>query len=118
MSQRESNIQQACVKWFALQYPQYKGCLIAIPNGGSRHPLEGARLKREGVVAGVADLQLLVAKKGFYSLFIEMKTPSKASRQQPTQKAWQAVVEAQGYGYIVCRGLEEFMDIINNYLRD
>src|SRR5258706_15604992 len=32
--------------------------LLAIPNGGARDPITGARLKAEGVRAGMPDLQL------------------------------------------------------------
>ena len=48
---------------------------FAVPNGGKRDAKTGARMKYEGAVRGVADLILLMPKKGWASLCIEMKTP-------------------------------------------
>ena len=37
MQNIESKIQQACVRWFRLQYPKYAGNLFSVPNGGYRN---------------------------------------------------------------------------------
>jgi hypothetical protein len=58
-SEPEHNLQVDCVQWFSLQYPSLRGRLFAVPNGGHRSKTEAARLKAEGVVAGVSDLILL-----------------------------------------------------------
>ena len=42
----------------------------AVPNGGSRHMIEAARMKQEGVSSGVPDLVIFLPTK---SLYIEMK---------------------------------------------
>ena len=126
MREEEHNIQAACVRWFAYQYPQYKGLLFAIPNGSYRTKATAGKLKAEGVVPGVADLVLLVPKcvkahddEGWYNtihaLCIEMKTAK--GRQSPEQKEWQARVEKMGYEYAVCRSLDEFINTIENYLQ-
>ena len=47
---------------------------FAIPNGGSRNSIEAKNLKREGVKAGVSDMQVILKDK---VLFIEMKRPPK-----------------------------------------
>ena len=47
---------------------------FAIPNGGSRNKMEAVNLKREGVKAGVSDMQVILKDK---VLFIEMKRPPK-----------------------------------------
>ena len=60
MNQEEHNIQCACVRWFNYQWPEYRGLLFAVPNGGARSKATAGKLKAEGVVAGVADLILLV----------------------------------------------------------
>ena len=59
-SDEEHRIQTACVRWFRLKYPHLFARLFAVPNGGRRDGITGARLKEEGVLAGVADLILLV----------------------------------------------------------
>lgn len=115
MKTQESDLQIACVQWFRMQYPVYSDVFFAIPNGGKRNVITATILKKEGVLAGVADIFLDVPKKGFHGLRIEMKTPK--GTQQNTQKAFQAASEKQGYKYIICRSIEQFMDEINNYLR-
>lgn len=130
MKDEEHYIQCACVRWFAYQYPQYSGLLFAVPNGGARSKAEAGKFKAEGVVAGVADLILLVPKRvkvlsafpneawwhTIPALCIEMKTAK--GRQSPEQKAWQAVVEAKGYQYAVCHSLDEFINTVNEYLKN
>jgi hypothetical protein len=126
MREEEHNIQAACVRWFNLQWPEYRGLLFAVPNGGARSKATAGKLKSEGVVPGVADLILLVPRcfkahddDGWYNtihaLCIEMKTAK--GRQSPEQKEWQAKVEGEGYRYAVCHSLDEFMNTINNYLK-
>ena len=114
MKQQEHLLQCACVRWFAYQWPEYRGILFAVPNGGARSKATAGKLKAEGVVAGVADLLLLVPSRGFHGLCVEMKT--EMGRQSPEQKEWQAKAEAAGYKYVVCHSLDEFMETINNYL--
>lgn len=114
-SDEEHRIQVACVRWFRLKYPHLFARLFAVPNGGRRDGITGARLKEEGVLAGVADLILLVPNAGYHALLIEMKTTK--GRQSDTQKRWQQEVCAGGeYKYVVCRSLEEFMKIVEEYL--
>lgn len=110
----EHQLQVACVRWFHLQYPMLRGCLIAVPNGGRRDAVTGARLKAEGATAGVADLILFQRRGRSGALMIEMKTPK--GRQSGAQKQWQAVMEAQGYRYVVCRSIDEFIRTINGYI--
>ena len=120
----EHSLQVCCVHWFRIQYPEYATLLFAVPNGGARNAITGARLKDEGVTAGVADLILLLpqwfttwrGEKGckYAGLCIEMETPT--GRQSPEQRAWQAAVEAQGYKYAIARDVLGFVKIIQEYL--
>ena len=112
----ESQIQIACVNWFRLQYPKHIKNLFSIPNGGFRNKVTGAILKKEGALSGVADLELTIPNKFYHGLFIEMKQPK--GTQQESQKEFQKAVEFQGYKYVICKSLEEFMNVINNYLKD
>ena len=114
MREEEHNIQCACVRWFNLQWPEYRGLLFAVPNGGARSKATAGKLKAEGVVPGVSDLILLVPKLWHHALCIEMKTAK--GRQSPEQKGWQEMVEAHGYKYAVCHSLDEFMAVVNGYL--
>lgn len=105
----ESEIQQACVRWFRLAYPQY--IILSIPNGGSRNVIEAANLKREGALAGASDL-LIVADHRV--LFVEMKKPK--GRQQRTQKDFQRRVEILGHRYVICYSLDDFMQKVREWL--
>lgn len=116
-SEVEHRIQQACVRWFNLQYPHLRGRLFAVPNGGRRDVVTGAKLKAEGVVAGVADLILLVTNKAFGALLIEMKKPG--GIQSVAQRQWQGIVTTNGeYKYVICRSIYDFMREIREYLND
>lgn len=112
----EHRIQCACVQWFKMQYPQLEHNLFAVPNGGRRDKVTASKLKSEGVLAGVSDLILLKANQYHHALLIEMKTPT--GHQAQTQRRWQRLIEADGYKYIVCRSLEQFITTVNDYLGD
>ena len=135
MVSRESIVQQGAVKWFNLQYPQYRGLLVHIPNEGRRtikvingRPvcIGGAKLKAEGMVKGAADLVLFVPNKYFHGLCLETKVElfdyssgkekKTKTYQSPEQKEWQALVESQGYRYEVYRNIDEFRKIILEYM--
>lgn len=110
----EATLQSNCVRWFDLQYPQLSPLLFAVPNGGSRNKIEAVGLKRQGVKPGVADLILLFPRGGHGALLIEMKYGK--AQQRDSQKKWQRTAEAAGYRYVICRTLDEFMLVVNNYL--
>lgn len=88
--------------------------IYAIPNGGARSPVTGAKLKREGVKAGVADIAVDVAAGGYHGLKIEMK----AGKNKPTKEQEQFLARAEKYGYkaAVCYSAEEAMQTITKYL--
>ncbi len=111
---KEASLQSACVRWFGYQYPALNRLLIHVPNGGSRNKIEAYNMKLQGVVSGVADLLLLTPRKGFGCLCIEMKADK--GRQSENQKAWEAEAKKHGNCYVVCRSIDEFMNIINTYL--
>jgi hypothetical protein len=68
-----------------------------------------------GVRAGYPDLTLLVPRKGFHALFIEMKTPK--GKQSDHQREYQKELEEQGYKYVICRSVEEFIKQVDDYMR-
>lgn len=113
---RESELQRHCVAWFRSQYREYKLVLFAVPNGGHRDATEAKIMQAEGVTPGVADLLLLVARGGYHGLCIEMKVASSSSRQSPRQREWQQAIESQGYRYVVARSLDEFRQVVNEYM--
>ena len=117
MRQEEHRIQCAIVKWFYYAYPAYRGgCMFAVPNGGHRNIQTARSLKAEGVTSGVSDLLLLVPKREYHGLCIEVKTP--VGRQSDNQKNWQRIIEAQGYRYEIVRSLDEFVELVRWYLNE
>ena len=112
----ESQIQQSCVRWFRLQFPDIALLLFAVPNGGARNKREAGILKGEGVTAGVSDMILLKPSGGFASLCIEFKTEEKGSTQRDTQKRWQEVAETAGNKYVICRSFDDFYREVRSYL--
>lgn len=88
--------------------------LFAVPNGGSRNKIEAANMKRQGVTAGVADVILLVPKKGFASLCIEFKT--KTGRQSDEQKEFQFQAEKCGSKYVIVRSVEQGIREVKKYI--
>lgn len=116
MKDIEHQTQCACVRWFRYQYPNLAMLLYAIPNGGARDRVTGAKLKAEGVVAGVADLFLSVPRCGFHGMYIEMKAGK--NTQTESQKEFQRSVESEGYLYKVIRSFDEFMQEVEDYLRN
>lgn len=119
MKHRESKTQIVCLKWFRLQYPHLKLNLFSIPNGAALQgaPTERAkqwnRLAQEGATPGAADLFLAVGNGQSHGLFIEMKSPT--GKLSDTQIAFRQSVMQQGYSYVVCYSLFEFINLITNY---
>lgn len=112
----EHKEQSLLIRWCFRHADEFKGldAIFAIPNGGLRDAISGARLKAEGVRAGIPDLMLPVAKKGKNGLFIEMKRRTKGALG-PKQKEWKARLEFLGYQVEVCRGFAEAKIAIIKY---
>lgn len=126
MANAEHQMQAACVRWFRLQYPELARLLFAVPNGSRRTPWEQRQAMQEGLVAGVADIILLVPRGGYGSLCLEAKKEVeewhngkrtiKRGYQSQAQKAWQTDAEREGNRYAVFHNLDEFMREVNRYL--
>ena len=103
-----------------MQYPDL--VCFSIPNGGRRDKIGAAILKSEGLLAGAADLCLAHKKVGktyddpdYGALYIEIKTPT--GRQSESQKQFEKKVLANGYDYRIVRSLDQFIKIVNEYLK-
>ena len=101
---RESTDQTKLVARIKMHYPAV--VVFAIPNGGFRNSKEAARLKAEGVLAGVPDLMVAVARNGRNGLFIEMKR-EKGGRVSPAQRAVIEDLEGAGYSVAIGRGVDD-----------
>ena len=95
----EHEEQRELVKWFRQSFDGVR--IFAIPNGGARTITTAAKLKVEGVSAGVPDLYVPEWK-----LWIEMKR-TKGGVVDKAQKDWHDYLTAIGDRVIVCRGADE-----------
>lgn len=116
----ESVEQQHLFQWAAVsaavRWPKEMRMLYHVPNEGKRSKANGARLKSEGLRAGVPDINLDVARGQYHGLRIEMKR-RRGGRVSPEQAAWLEALREQGYAAIVAYGWEEAADAIEKYLR-
>lgn len=88
--------------------------LYHIPNGGSRDPVEGMHLKRQGVRRGVPDLHLPVARGSYHSLYIEMKADT--GKASPDQVWWLDKLNEQGSFATISYGWESAVKVLEWYL--
>lgn len=107
----EEKLQAECFQWFWNNYPQYRGTLFAVPNGGKRSKAEANRFKATGVIAGVADLIWMLPNA---VIFIELKTDT--GKQSDKQKQFEGLCNKLGHAYVVVRSFDDFVSIIKNNL--
>lgn len=94
--------------WFRRTYPGVR--ILAIPNGGARHPVVAAKLKLEGVCKGVPDLFIPE-----WHLWIEMKAIG--GKESPEQKDWREyLTECCQYDAVVCEGFERAKEFILGFV--
>ena len=90
--------------------------IAAVPNGGSRTPQERVSLHAEGVLAGMPDLCVLEARKGFHGLFLEMKTAVGVASDAQNDIA--VKLNSRGYLCLIARSADMGWKLINDYLEE
>lgn len=91
--------------------------IFAIPNGGKRHVVTAMKMKREGVMAGVPDIFVAVARPPLcncHGLFIEMK--KEGEKRTPVQELWGARLTRREYKVEVCFSADEAWSVLTAYL--
>jgi hypothetical protein len=103
----EHNEQVAFVRWL-----RKEGHFVyAIPNGGLRDAITAKRLKDEGSMSGIPDLQVVL--DGGKVVWIEMKR-RKGGTVSAAQKKVHAKLEELGHVVIVGRGAKEAREAFEN----
>jgi len=102
----EIQIQAQCYTWFHNTFPHLRGLLCYNLNN-SRNKVEGNKNKTLGLQAGRSDMVLYFAGK---ATMIELKTDN--GIQSQAQKQWQALIQDQGFSYVVIRSLSEFQQFV------
>lgn len=87
-----------------------------VPNGGRRDYIEAAKFKRLGVSAGVPDLCLPIARKGYHGLYIELKRVS-GGKLSETQMTWRDILLREGYAWYEAKGAADLIQFVENYLQ-
>lgn len=87
-----------------------------VPNGGQRNKVTAAAMKRQGVRAGVSDLDVMTARGGYHGMKLEFKaTPPRDAPLADSQYEWLALAEEEGYCAVLARGLEEARAVLREY---
>ena len=102
----EDAIQQHVVHLMR-SYGREDVCYFAVANGEARSLATGAKLKRQGVIAGAPDM-VFVVDGFFYGL--ELKTDS--GRLSPSQSEFGDWIKSAGGTYLVAHGLEEAVRLL------
>lgn len=92
----------------------------AVANGGERHKAVAAKLKAEGVRAGVPDTHLPVACGQYHSLYIEMKEPKKEGKKggglnDAQKRIFPKLIQA-GNAVAVCYTWQQAVETLQAYL--
>lgn len=116
---KEDQIQKLIIDWAKLV--KYNGRPLAdyihhSPNGGKRGIVEATNFKRMGTQKGYPDLIIDIAKQGYHGLRIELKK-DKRSYPSKDQKERLKLLNEQGYKALVCRGFDETVETIKEYLK-
>jgi len=112
MNISEERLQADCYQWFHNSFPELRGLLWHVPNGGQRSASEANKFKAIGLVPGVADLHFFY--KGQIH-FIELKIET--GRLSESQVKWiEAISNHQGQ-VVVIRNLETFQNYVNQIIQ-
>lgn len=126
----EDMAHQNVMEWAALTYRMPDGKTLAdylhhSPNGGHRVSYtnskgqrtcpEGAKLKAMGAKDGIPDLQLLMARGGYFGLYIEIKR-ERGGRVSVSQRDMINLLTEQGYLCVVCHGDLECIKVLKKYM--
>ena len=103
----EDKIQAAIFQYHWNNYPEERGLLFHVPNGGKRNKAEASKLMAVGVVAGIPDLVYSFAGKVF---FMELKTLKGVI--SPVQKKRHATLRENGSHVFIIRTPEQGIRLI------
>lgn len=113
---REGQEQASLMREIQLRYPEVYELIYHVPNGGHRVKAVAAKLKAQGVKAGIPDLVLPMARGGYFGLYIEFKATIDPAPVSSSQHACIKRLNDQGYLAVVCRGHFDAMECLRAYL--
>jgi hypothetical protein len=108
----ETDMHKAIIECIRLE-PGIAPYIMHFPNEGKRSPRYGKLLKDLGMRPGVADLFIAIANHGYHGAWIELKTSN--GRLSPAQSEFLKDMATQGYYTVVCRTVDDALQIIHWY---
>jgi hypothetical protein len=114
MKHEEDNLLIAIVAYVRAQYP--KVLFTHIANERKTSVIQGARLKRKGVKAGIPDL-LIFRAKGDWAVGLAVELKIKPNKPTASQQQVLDQLAAEGWQTRVCYTFDEAQNEIDNYLK-
>ena len=111
---QESREQIALFQWIRL-HPKLKHIAYHVPNERKTSKISGFILKQLGVLSGVSDVVIPVARGGFHGMYIEMK--STKGRLSDNQKSFLDNMAKEGYMAVCAHGFDSAKQFIEGYLK-
>lgn len=118
MRYNESAIQRSLMTWWDAAHKGLnvrRELLMAFPLQGARTPINGARMKAEGMRKGTPDMFLAVPRGHYGGLWIELKTLT--GRLTSEQHTMLCLLIGAGYHAVVARGWDQARAEIETYLK-
>ena len=84
--------------------------VFAVPNAGKVSVRQGAIYKREGALAGVSDLIIVLQNR---VVFAEIKNPNGKGTQSENQKQFEREIVARGHEYLIWQTWAEVEAFVN-----
>jgi hypothetical protein len=110
--QPEYELQKSVILYLDLQH---KGVLYCASAGGMRTTMvQAVKMKRTGYKKGFPDLFIYEPRGEYHGLALELKVKGNYASQ--SQKDWQKNLLDRGYHAVICTGLEQTLNEIDNYL--
>ena len=106
----ETQLQAKCFQWAYNAFPQIRGLLFSVPNGGTRNIIEAQQLKATGLTPGIPDMILLY--NGCYG--IEFKT--EYGIVSPSQKKIHEIWRDNNIPVFIIKSENEFQNLINHII--
>jgi hypothetical protein len=118
---KEEDEQIAFIQWCQINNIKCHHCANEIGGSTRALKLRAIKAKRMGTSKGFPDLLVFIPIKGiqkidaYQMLAIEMKR-KKNSNTSPEQKEWIKILEMAGIPSRVCKGCEQAIDFVKEYM--
>lgn len=110
----EHDLQKAFFEWLLLAYPWADDVTFAVPNGVRCSASQAAKLKAEGLKAGIPDVFMSVVTDKYPGLYIEFKI--KPNKPSDIQEKKISSLKSQGYRCEIIYDLDAAIALVKEYL--